>query len=187
MDPLVPAFVAVLLAGWTDKPAALAAVLADRFGMRSVLPGALLALAAGFALAVVGGVLVAPMLSPNARALLLALALLSAGGAALWRGGRFEKLEGWRLPGSLTALLGMFILGLGDRSQFLVFALTARTPNPWLAAIGGTLAAAIPIVAAVMLGERGWGALPHRAIAIVSGGLLLLTGAVVGLGALRLL
>ncbi len=187
MDPLVPAFVAVLLAGWTDKPAALAAVLADRFGPHAVWPGAVLALAAGFALAAVGGVLVAPLLTPNARALLLALALVSAGGAALWRGGRFDRLEGWRIPGSLTSLFGLFILTLGDRSQFLAFALTARTPQPWLAAIGGTLAAAIPIVAAMILGERGWAALPHRAIGIGAGSLLLLTGAITGLGALRLL
>ncbi|KQN07570.1 TMEM165/GDT1 family protein [Sphingomonas sp. Leaf25] len=187
MDPLVPAFVAVLLAGWTDKPAALAAVLADRFGARAVWPGAVLALAGGFALAVVGGVLVAPMLAPNARALLLALALLSAGAAAMWRGGRFDRLEGWKLPGSLTSLLGLFILTLGDRSQFLVFALTARTPEPWLAVIGGTLAATIPIVAAAILGERDWQRLPHRAIGVGAGGLLLITGAVIGLSALRLL
>ncbi|MEP9402955.1 TMEM165/GDT1 family protein [Sphingomonas silueang] len=187
MDPLVPAFVAVLLAGCTDRPALLAAVLADRHGAQAVWPGAVLALAAGFALSAVGGVVIAPHLTPNARGLLLALGLLSAGGAALWPPRGFDRLEGWRLPGALKALFGTLILMLGDRSQFLVFALVARNPEPWLGAIGGTLAGAVPVVAATLLGERSWTRLPRRAIGIVAGSLLLVVGAVTGLGALRLL
>lgn len=187
MDPLIPAFVAVLLSGVADRPARLAAVLADRHGAGSTWPGAVLALAGAFALAAAGGAIVAPMLTPNARALLLALALVSAGAGMLLPARRFDRLAGWRLPAPLTALAGMFILAIGDRSQFLVFALTARTPDPWLAAIGGTLAGAIPVVAAALLGERVWHRLPLRAIDPGSGALLLVAGVVTGLGALRLL
>ncbi len=186
MDPLVPAFVAVLLAGVGDRPALLAAILADRHGRGATIAG-IVAQAIGFALAAVAGMLVAPHLTPNARNLLLALALLSAGGSALFAAKIKDRLDHWRLPAWLTGLLGMAILAFGDRGQFLVFALVARTPDPVAGTIGATLAAGALSAAAAGLGERGWLALPFRWVRPVVGGLLLTVGAVTGLGALRLL
>ncbi len=186
MDPLVPAFVAVLLAGVTDRPPILAAILADRHGRAATIAG-IVAQGMGFVLAAIGGVVVAPHLTPDARNLLLALALLSAGGSTLFAARIKDRLTGWRMPGALVGLLGMAVMALGDRSQFLIFALVARTPDPVAGAIGGTLAAAVFTTAAATLGERGWYALPLHAVRPVAGGILLVTGAVVGLGALRLL
>lgn len=186
MDPLVPALVAVLLAGVGDRPALLSAILADRHGSAATI-GGIVAQAIGFGLAAVAGALVAPHLSPNARNLLLALALLSAGGSALFIARIKDRLDHWRLPGWLTGFLGLGILALGDRGQFLVFALVARTPDPVAGTIGATLAAIALSSAAATLGERGWLALPFRGIRPVTAGLLLLGGAVIGLGALRLL
>ncbi|KQM65344.1 MULTISPECIES: TMEM165/GDT1 family protein [unclassified Sphingomonas] len=186
MDPLVPALVAVLLAGVGDRPALLTAILADRHGSAATI-GGVVAQAIGFALAAVAGTLVAPHLSPNARGLLLALALLSAGGSALFAARIKDRLDHWRLPGWLTGFLGLGILALGDRGQFLVFALVARTPDPVAGTIGATLAAIALSAAAATLGERGWQALPFRVVRPVTAGLLLLSGAIIGLGALRLL
>ncbi|MDJ0278410.1 TMEM165/GDT1 family protein [Sphingomonas sp. 2R-10] len=186
MDPLVPAFVAVLLAGVGDRPALLAAILADRHGRGATIAG-IVAQAIGFGVAAAAGALVAPHLTPNARNLLLALALLSAGGSALVAARIRDRLDHWRLPGWLTGLLGMAILAFGDRGQFLVFALVARTPDPVAGAVGSTLAAGALSAAAATLGERGWLALPLRRVRPVVGGLLLIAGAVLGLGALRLL
>lgn len=186
MDPLVPALVAVLLAGVSDRPPLLAAILSDRLG-RGAVWGAIVAQAIGFGLTAIGGMLVAPYLTPNARSLLLALALLSAGGAALFSATIKDRLDRWRLPPFLSGLLGMGILALGDRSQFLLFALVARTPDPVPGAIGATLAAAVLTLSAATLGERGWLALPFRPLRPAIGALLLLTGAILGLGALRLL
>lgn len=186
MDPLVPAFVAVLLAGVGDRPPLLIAILGDRLG-RVALWGAIVAHAIGFALAAIGGVAVAPYLSPDARKLLLAFALLSAGGASLFAARIKDRLQGWRLPPALTGLVGSFILALGDRSQFLVFALVARTPDPVAGVIGATLASTVLLVAAATLGERGWLRLPFGAIRPVVATLLFVTGAILGLAALRLL
>jgi putative Ca2+/H+ antiporter (TMEM165/GDT1 family) len=186
MDPLVPALVAVLLAGVGDRPALLSAILADRHGSAATTAG-LVAQAVGFALAAVGGMLVAPYLTPNARSLLLALALLSAGGAALFPARIKDRLDHWRLPGWLTGFLRIGILALGDRAQFLVFALVARTPDPVAGTIGATLATIALCSGAAALGERGWQQLPFRMIRPVVAGLLLLSGAIIGLGALRLL
>ncbi|WP_294318732.1 TMEM165/GDT1 family protein [uncultured Sphingomonas sp.] len=186
MDPLLPALVAVLLAGVGDRPALLSAILADRHGSSATL-GGIVGQATGFALAATGGTLVAPYLTPNARSLLLALALLSAGGSALFAARIKDRLDHWRLPGWLTGFLGLGILALGDRGQFLVFALVARTPDPVAGTIGATLAMIALSAAAATLGERGWQSLPFRLLRPVTAGLLLLGGAVVGLGALRLL
>jgi len=186
MDPLVPALVAVLLAGVGDRPPLLSAILADRHGSGATI-GGIVAQAIGFALAAIAGTLVAPHLSPNARNLLLALALLSAGGAALFAARIKDRLDHWRLPGWLTGFLGLGILALGDRAQFIVFALVARTLDPVAGTIGATLAAIALSGAAATLGERGWLALPFRIARPVLGGLLLVAGAITGLGALRLL
>lgn len=186
MDPLVPAFVAVLMAGVSDRPPLLAAILSDRLG-RGALWGTIVAQATGFALATIGGVLVAPALTPNARSAMLALALIAAATAAPILGRIKDRLDNWRLPPFPTGLFGMAVLTLGDRSQFLVFALVARTPDPVAGAIGASLAGGVLLLAAATLGERDWQKLPFTAIRIVATLLLGLTGAVVGLGALRLL
>lgn len=186
MDPLVPALVAVLLAGVGDRPPLLAAILSDRLG-RGAVWGAVVAQAIGFVLAAIGGMVVAPYLTPDARNLLLALALLSAGGATMFAATIKDRLDHWRLPPFLTGSLGVGILALGDRSQFLLFTLVARTPDPVPGVIGATLAAATLTLTAATLGERGWLALPFRPLRPAIGALLLLAGAVLGLGALRLL
>ncbi len=186
VDPLVPALVAVLLAGVSDRPPLLAAILSDRLG-RGAVWGAILAQAIGFALAAIGGMLVAPILTPNARDLMLAVALIAAATAVPIPARIKDRLDRWRLPPVLTGLLGMAVLTLGDRSQFLVFALVARTPDPVTGTIGASLAGTVLLLGAATLGERDWQKLPFAAIRIVATLLLALTGAILGLGALRLL
>lgn len=186
VDPLVPALVAVLLAGVSDRPPLLAAILSGRLG-RGAVWGAILAQVVGFALAAIGGMLVAPILTPNARDLMLAVALIAAATAVPIPARIKDRLDRWRLPPVLTGLLGMAVLTLGDRSQFLVFALVARTPDPVTGTIGASLAGTVLLLGAATLGERDWQKLPFAAIRIVATLLLALTGAILGLGALRLL
>ena len=129
--------------------------------------------------------LVAPILTPNARGLLLALALVSAGAAALFKPkSPAERFRGGAFVASLAALLA---LGIGDRTQFITFALAARTPIPALAAIGATVGGLAVLVPAMLAGERAYARLPERSIRLPIAALLLITGAAIGLGALRLL
>ena len=187
MEALVPAFVAALLTQLGDRTPLLVALLADRFGRPlAVALAAGLAHAAGNALAALAGSWIGPMLSPNAQARLLASALLCGGVGALWRVGTPDRLERWRIGALLTSFLGVFILALGDRTQFFTLALAARS-MPWFACVGATLGAFAVTFAAAMLGERGWRAIPFRHARIAIGAVFLIAGAVVGLGALRLL
>lgn len=182
------ALVAAALAQGADRAPWLAAILADRYRRPGlVIAAAALALAGNYALASVAGAAAAPLLSPNAKLLLLALALLLAAGGMVLRAKPPDRLTGWKLGGFATSLLGMAILAFGDATQFIAAALAARSPVPWLAAVGATLGALVALVPAAMLGEAAWRALPLRAIRWAGAGVLLVAGAVLGLEAVRLI
>jgi putative Ca2+/H+ antiporter (TMEM165/GDT1 family) len=187
MDALMAALVAAALASIGDKPALLAAIFADRYrAPGTVIAAALLALAGASGLAAMGGALIAPQLTPEARQLLLALALLLQGAGAFWTGKPPERLTGWRLGAFVTALLGLFILLFGDGLMFVVVALAARSELPALAAVGATLGGLAVIAPAALLGEAGWAKLPLVRARRVIGGLFLLAAIWLGLGAFKL-
>jgi len=188
MDSLVPAVIAVLLAQAGDRSPWLVAILADRFGKPlTVALAAALAHAAGNAVAATGGMLVAPALTPNARQLLLALALGFAAMGALWQLKAPDRLEGWKLGAFVTPLLGVFILAAGDTTQFLTLAIAAQEPAPVLTAIGATLAVLAVNTAAALIGEKAWRTLPVRIYRIGFGLACLAGGAILAAGALRLI
>ena len=185
MEALVPAFVLALLAQPGDRPALLTAILADRF--RRPL---LVALAAGLAhgigsvvAALAGGALA---LTPEAQSLLLAVALVAGGVTALWRTALPSRLERWHFGPFLTPLAGVFVLALGEQTQFFTFALAA-SGMPWFAAAGSTLGAAVVATVAALLGEARWTRLPLRWLRLGAAAIFLVAGAVIALGALDLL
>ena len=187
------AFVAAILAQASDRTPWLTAILSTRFaqsgsrGPGMVIAGTAIALAGINAAGAIGGAIIGPRITPNAQNLLLALALVSAGGSALFPIKPPDRLSGWRIGGFLTSLLGVAILGLGDRTQFLTAALAARSPAPALAAVGATLGALVVNVPAILAGEDVRKALPLAAVRITIGILFLITGAAFGLSALRLI
>lgn len=187
MEAIVPAFLLALLTQIGDRPALLAAVLADRHAapLRIAL-GAGLGHAVVSGVAAGGGALVAPMLTPEARALLLAFALVSAGLSGFWPIRTPDKRERWRIGGFTTALVATTALSLGERGPFLTFAIAAGG-MPWLAAIGATLGASAAAFVAAVLGEAGWTALPLRRARIAIGLLLLAAGAYAALTAFRIM
>ena len=188
MDALMAALVAALLTQASDRTPWAAALLGDRYSSAKgvVIVAALLALAAGNALGVVGGIVVAPLLSPNARNLLLAVALFSGGITAFWPP-KPPKVRDWKIGAFAGSLSSIGMLGFGDRMQFITAALAARSETPALAAVGATIGALAILVPATLLGERKLRALPTHAIRIGAAALLTVAGAVQGLSALRLI
>ncbi|OYY65000.1 TMEM165/GDT1 family protein [Sphingomonas sp. 28-62-11] len=189
MDALMAAFVGALLCQASDRTAWLSAILGDRYQKPwAMIVAAAVALALGNALGAVAGTLMAAIMTPNARALFLALALLSAGSTALFALKSPDRMAGWRIGAFGTTLVALLAIGVGDRTQFLTAAIAARTPiaAPF-AAIGATLGSLAVIVPAILAGERDYRALPHRPIRIAIGLVLVLTGVMFGLVALRLI
>lgn len=187
MEALVPAFIAALLTQAGDRPAILTAILADRYG-RPLTVAFVAALAHGAinALAAIGGEQIAPLLTPNARALFLAVAFVVGGFSALLPVKTPDRLESWGIGVLATTFLGVFSLALSAQTPFFTLAFAVRS-DPWFAAAGATAGAfAVAFVAAV-LGELSWQRIPFRGFRILIGLLFLIAGAVIGLGAVRLL
>ena len=182
------ALVAAAFAQVGDRPAWLASILADRYRAPGlVIAAAAVALLGAGLLAAAAGALLAPRLTPEARQLFLALALLFQGGGALFPVKPPDRLVGWRLGAALTSLIGLFILAFGDGVQFIVLALAARAQLPWLAAIGAMLGSLAVIAPAAILGEAGWTGLPLVTLRRIIGVLFVLAAIGLGLSALRLI
>jgi putative Ca2+/H+ antiporter (TMEM165/GDT1 family) len=187
MDALMAALVAALFTQASDRTPWTAALLGDRHASKAaVIAATALAIALGNAIGVVGGVVVAPLLSPNARDLLLAFALVSAGASGCWPI-KPPKLRDWRLGAFGTSLVAIGMLGFGDRTQFITAALAARSTTPALAAVGATIGALAVNVPAILVGTRDLRTAPSAAVRIGAAVALLIFGVVQGLGALRLI
>ena len=185
MAALLTSFVAAFLCAWGDKTQLLAATLAA--GTKKpgqVLAGLILAALASNVVAAFAGVWIAGTINIRAMTLLTALALLFAGIFGLIP--RKQKPESAaRLP-----LLATFILCLaaemGDRVQFLTFALAGRFDSAPLAAAGATAGMVAACVPAVMLGERLQSTVPVRGIRWAVAGVMLVAGFIVAVKALQL-
>jgi putative Ca2+/H+ antiporter (TMEM165/GDT1 family) len=62
----------------------------------------------------------------------------------------------------VAATIGVAKLALGDRTQFLTFAVAVEGSSPLLAGIGGAAGAIVVGISALLLGTRGWCRLPWR-------------------------
>ncbi|RYE02798.1 MAG: hypothetical protein EOP61_07205 [Sphingomonadales bacterium] len=187
MEALVPAFLLAVLTQLGDRPAWLTAILADRYGRPlTVALAAGLAQAGGNAFAALAGLSMAPILTPNAQSLLLAVALLMAGISGLWRVKAPNRLDDWHLGSIVTPSLGVFALALGGNTQFFTLALATRG-EPWFAAAGSALGAFGVCFVAAVLGELAWRNIPFGKLRVIIGLLFLAAGAWIALGALRLL
>lgn len=186
MDALVPAFILALLLMPGDPAALATARLASRTGRPfAAATGALLGIALGCTLAGTGGGALRATLTPEAQRLMLALALVATA-IGLVMPAKPHKLDGWKLGAFGTGLVGIGALSLGGSVQFLVLALALVTGMPVLAAAGAALAVAAVLGVAATLGEAEWRRLPATAIRRSPAPVLLVAGAFIGLGALRL-
>jgi putative Ca2+/H+ antiporter (TMEM165/GDT1 family) len=185
VDALLTAFVTAVLAEWGDKTQLIAIMLAAATRRpAAILAGLFLAAVASSTVAAIAGVYVAGTVTIRAMTLMVALALLFAGAAGLIRR-RPPTEHSPRLP-VVSAFILFLAAELGDRTQFLTFAIAGRFDSAPLAAAGATagiLAATIP---AVLLGDRLPSAVPVSAIRYVGAGLFLLAGFIVAVNALRL-
>lgn len=185
MEALVTSFVAALLAGWTDKTQRVTAMLADSTGRPLlVFAGLFLALGLSNGVAAIAGAWIADTINVRAQTLLLALALLFAGGSGLIRR-RPPRAATARLP-LLTAFILCLATEMGDRTQFLTFALAGRFDSVPLAAAGATAGALAACLPALVMGEQLEKAAPMRAIRYAGAALFLITGFVAAVNALQL-
>ena len=188
MDALMAALVAAMMAQASDRTPWLAARLAQQFAKPGlVIVGTVIALATSNAIGAALGAAIAPLLTPNARALLLSFALLSAGLAALWPPKPLPQPGGRTLGPILTAFIVLLASSMGDRTQFLTSAIAARGATPIFTAIGATLGSMAIHLPAIAAGEAARPRLPLTPIRLAIALVFLIAGAIAGLSALRLI
>ena len=188
MDALLPAFLAALLAECGDKTQFLALALGLHFRrLWPVILGIALAALANAAIAAIGGYYVSPLLTFEAATLMLALALVFAGTGALIAQKPPEPVEGWRMGAFPASFLAFFLLELGDKTQFLTFAIATRSGAPVLAASGAAAGVIVASALAMLAGRDLGKALPVARVRVAIGLFFLLTGLWAALAALRLI
>ena len=185
MDALLTAFVAAFLAAWGDKAQLVSAMLAATTKRPvAVAAGLVLAALAGNIVAAFAGAWIAETINIRAMTLLTAMALLFAGASGLIRR-RPPKPATLRLP-LLTAFILCLATEMGDRTQFLTFALAGRFDSAPLAAAGATAGAVAACLPAIILGGQLQKRVPLRAIRYAGAVLFLLAGFIAAVQALRL-
>jgi putative Ca2+/H+ antiporter (TMEM165/GDT1 family) len=185
MEALVTSFVAAFLAEWGDKTQLIVAMLAAATRRPlAIFAGLILAALASSVVAAIAGIWIAATINIRAMTLMVALALLFAAASGLIR-----KKHGESAPRRFL-LPAAFILCLaaemGDRTQFLTFALAGRFASAPLAAAGATAGIAAACLPAAMLGERLQTAVPLRAVRYTVAALFLIAGFITAVKALQL-
>lgn len=186
MDALLIAFFLSLIAESGGKLPLLFRALHARYpDGAAVIVGMVLAVGANAAIAAWAGGAIGAMLTPEARRLFLALALVAAGAGLLFAGRSPDMLAGWRAGALLTSAAGLFILGFGESGSFLVVGVAAARADPWMAGAGGMLggiaACLVPLLAGAVMPEKG-----RKALRIAMGVILILLGFAIAMSALRL-
>lgn len=188
MDALLTSLIACFLGEMGDRTQLLTIILATRYRQdMAVLSGIALASLLNAALSAAGGWFLSPLLTNEARTLFLALSFVLAGAGIILPVRQPDPLAGWRLGAFATSALGMFILGFGDKSQFMILGLSTRMADPVFTAIGGGLGTFLACLPVVLLRQRYFTDVPVtwvRRIALI---LFLIIGISLGLSALRLL
>jgi putative Ca2+/H+ antiporter (TMEM165/GDT1 family) len=174
MDAAFSTFLSVFLAEMGDRTQILAAVLALRYrNNTSILSGLACATLLNCGISAAGGSVIDSWISERPVKMFAGLAYIFAGaGMLLWRR-NVDPLSGWKTPAFLTAFLGLFILELGDKSQFIIAAQSARTPYWGMTAVAGFVGIMAATVPAVFLREKLAQIVPLKPIRWVSGTLLL--------------
>lgn len=187
MEAIIPALLAAFLAEWGDKTQLMGALLAARFGRPgAIIAGAAVAALAGSVLAAIGGSMVAGLATFRAVTLMLALALMFAGIGSLRPRAAAPRISLAGGGAFLSSTASFFLVEFGDKTQFLTFAIAARSASPSLAAAGATAGIMAGVVPAILLGSLFQRVVPVSAIRMGAAILLLLSGAVAALVALRL-
>ena len=187
MDALLTTFVAAALAEWGDRTQLFVVVLAARFARPgAILAGLAVAALANGAVAAIGGVLIHELVNTRALSLLVALALLMAGVGSLIQRRPPDIARRWRTGAFVTAAASLFLLEIGDKTQFITFALAARFDTVLLAVAGATAGILVANAPAAVLGSAFSEAVPVKPIRWAIAALLLITGFVVAVQALEL-
>ena len=179
MSSFLFGFAAALLLTIGARDQLLVARLAGPLGA-IILLSALVAAVFTAGLMALAGDAIAQMLPDAARRMLVAIALVVAAVELVWPGRDKRPKEPTRSP--FAAFVVLLARQWGDAARFLLFALAAATALPTFVALGGAAGAGAALAGGWALGDD-IEALPLRMFRLVMGGVVLIAGLAIGLGA----
>lgn len=184
MDAFLTSLFALAIAEFGDRPQILCAALAIRYGRVSpIIWGLGLATLCNCMISAIAGAAVHRWISEDALQLFYALSLIFAGfGMVAWRR-PVDLLQGWSFGPFWTSFLGLFILQLGDKGQFILMATVARTDMGVFAAVGGWIGVMIACLPAILFHRQLAEHIPMARVRLAGGAGFLLVGAILALGA----
>lgn len=188
MNSFLITLLVIAIAEMDDRPQLLSAVLAMRFkNDKIIILGLLVATIINCALSAYLGSMVKNWISMDALKLFASIAYIMGGiGMLLWYR-PLDLLENWKLGAFATSFLGIFILQIGDKSQFILGANAAQADHwmfPFLGAIIGIMLANVP---AVIFKEELSNIIPLKIIRRVGGIIITLWGIIMAMQAFRII
>ena len=179
MSSFLFGFAAALLLTIGARDQLLVARLVGTMGLFALL-AAVVAAALTAGLMALAGDAIAQMLPVAAQRMLVAIALVVAAVELLWPVREKRLKEPTRSP--FAAFVVLLARQWGDAARFLLFALAAATALPAHVALGGAAGAWVALAGAWALGDD-LEDLPLRPFRLAMGGIVLVAGIVLGLGA----
>jgi putative Ca2+/H+ antiporter (TMEM165/GDT1 family) len=180
MPTLLFALIAAALASVGGRDQRLVAVFAGKLGKANgLLVAGWLIAALTAALAAWVGSAMAGLLSPPAKQMLAAIALVLAAAEMLWPRSDREPVEPTRSLGAFAIVLAA--RQIGDGPRFLIFAIAIAGNSPTLAAVGGAIGSAAALALGWVLGADLARRLPLRTMRLGIAIVLLLAGAVIAI------
>ncbi len=188
MDSFLITLLVVAIAEMGDRSQLLSAVLAIRFkNDKMIILGLLLATIINCALSAYLGSAIKNWISMDALKLFASIAYISGGiGMLLWYR-PLDILENWKIGAFATSFLGILILQIGDKGQFIIGANAAQADHwlfPFFGAIIGIMVANIP---AVVFKEELSDMIPLKTIRKIGGIIITFWGIIMAMQAFRII
>lgn len=188
MDSFLITLLVVAIAEMGDRTQLLSAVLAMRFkNDKAIIFGLLLATLINCALSAYLGSAIKGWISMDALKLFVAIAYIMGGvGMLLWYR-PIDLLENWKIGTFATSFLGIFILQIGDKSQFIIGANAAQADHwifPFFGAIFGIMIANVP---AIIFKEELSNIIPLKSIRQIGGIVITIWGIIMAMQAFRII
>ncbi len=189
MDSFLLTLLIITLAEMGDRSQLLCAILSMRFKDDKTIILALVgATILNCAISTYLGYSVGTLkwMSPEALQLFAACAYILAGiGMLLWDR-PLDMLENWKIGTLGTSFLGLFILQIGDKSQFIIGANSANADHWIFVFIASVLAILLANIPAIIYKEQLSAIVPIKRIRRIGGIIIIFWGIILIMSAMRL-
>lgn len=188
MDSFLLTLIFVMMAEMGDRSQLLSAVLAMRFKKDNhIIAGLFVATLLNCLLSAYLGQAVKNWLSMDALKLFTSLAYIFAGVGMLLFYRPLDMLENWKIGAFGTSFLGIFILQIGDKSQFMVGVNAANSDFWFFPFVAAVVAIMLINVPAIIFKDKLSDIIPINIIRKTGGVIILIFGIIMAMQAFHII